>query len=446
DALHPVLRENYSHSGAMHILAVSGLHVGVIYLILSFLLSFLNGNKKLKILKAILIIILLWVYAFLTGLSPSVVRATVMFSFVAFGTCFERKSQIYNTISVSAFLMLLFNPNYLFEVGFQLSYCAVICIVYFQPKIAKWFQPKNKIFRWSWDLLAVSLAAQIGTAPIALYYFHQFANYFLLTNMIAIPVATLIIYFAVALLIVAPVPFISTFLAFILKWLLRFLNFSIETIDNLPHSISILSFDFWQLVLIIGAILFFALYFENKKFIPLFGALCLVLSVLVIRVVHEFNVLTSTKMVVYADNKNTHIEFLDGNKHSLFTTDSSTVELVAENFWIHNNLQMPIYLVENKYFLDGFFEFHKHKIYIMTQDFLKKKTTSTPLKIDYLIIGKGLKPKIDQVLECVQPRKIIVDKSVSKWYTDNIKQACAVRRIGFYSVRDNGAYILNFTD
>jgi competence protein ComEC len=170
DALHPELRQNYTTSGGMHILAVSGLHVGIIFMVLSFLLKSFHRTPRRKYVKALLIVLLLWTYAFVTGLPPSVVRATLMFSLIAIGASLERKPQIYNTISFAAFIMLLVNPNYLYDVGFQLSFSAVVSIVYFQPMISKWFVIENKMLRWAWELTAVSLAAQIGTAAFSLFY------------------------------------------------------------------------------------------------------------------------------------------------------------------------------------------------------------------------------------------------------------------------------------
>ena len=171
DALQPDLRASYSATGAMHILSVSGMHVGVVYVVMAFLLSFLNKNQRQKVIKTIFISLFLWGYAFLSGLSPAVVRATLMFSFVAIATCFERKSQIYNTIFMSAFFMLLYNPNFLFDVGFQLSYSAVLSIIFFQPIIGRLYIANNKYSKAVWDLFSVSLAAQLGTMPFTLYYF-----------------------------------------------------------------------------------------------------------------------------------------------------------------------------------------------------------------------------------------------------------------------------------
>ena len=140
-----------------------------------------------------------------------------MFSLVAFADIFNRKSSIYNTIFFSAFVLLLINPSFLLDVGFQLSYCAVIAIVYFQPKLSNLWHPENKALKWCWDLTCVSIVAQIGTAPFAMYYFHQFPNYFLLSNFIVIPAASIIIYLAITLFLTSFVPYIGAFIAFILN-------------------------------------------------------------------------------------------------------------------------------------------------------------------------------------------------------------------------------------
>jgi competence protein ComEC len=251
DALQPDLRASYSATGAMHILSVSGLHVGIVYVVIAFLLGFLDKSVRKKILKAVLIVSFLWIYAFITGLSPSVVRSTLMFTFVAVGAALERKTHIYNTVFMSAFFMLLVNPDFLFDVGFQLSYAAVLSIVFFQRPFSNLLPVNNKLLRWLRDLLTVSVAAQLGTMPFTLYYFHQFPNYFLLTNLVAIPLSTIVIYLAMLLLLVSFVPYLSVGVAFLLKGSLWLLNYLIVWIENLPHALTMISFDFNQQVLII---------------------------------------------------------------------------------------------------------------------------------------------------------------------------------------------------
>ncbi|MDP4240163.1 MAG: ComEC/Rec2 family competence protein, partial [Bacteroidota bacterium] len=196
DALQPDIRASYSATGVVHILSVSGMHVGIVYVVMAFLLGFLDKTQGQKVVRALFIVLFLWGYAFLTGMSPPVIRAALMFTFVALATCFGRKSNIYNTIFMSMLFMLLVNPLYLFDVGFQLSYAAVLSIIFFKPIVDKIYSPTTKITRFCWAMFSVSLAAQLGTTPFTLYYFQQFPNYFLITNFIAIPLSTVVIYLA----------------------------------------------------------------------------------------------------------------------------------------------------------------------------------------------------------------------------------------------------------
>ena len=446
DALQPDLRASYSATGAMHILSVSGMHVGVVYVVMAFLLSFLNKNQRQKVIKTIFISLFLWGYAFLSGLSPAVVRATLMFSFVAIATCFERKSQIYNTIFMSAFFMLLYNPNFLFDVGFQLSYSAVLSIIFFQPIIGKLYIANNKYSKAVWDLFSVSLAAQLGTMPFTLYYFQQFPNYFLLTNFVAIPLSTIVIYLAMALLMTSFVPYLSAVVAFLLKWSLWLLNFLIVWVQNLPYSLSHISLDIRQTIVVFLAIFCFSAYFFYKKFSALVVGLSAVLLACMFNLQTNYQTMTSKRMIVFAGQKNTHVNFIDRNRNYVFTTDSVEMERIAKAFWQNQKLEKPHYIHQNEWFSDGVSGFEGSRILILSNDFLRKQTFSKPLKLDYLIIGRGLKPKIEQVLECLHPRKIIVDKTISDWYRQSIKKACQTRNIAFYSVAEEGAYVLNFTD
>lgn len=446
DALHPELRQNYTTSGGMHILAVSGLHVGVIYLVLNFLIQFFDRKHKFKLLKSIVIIILLWLYALITGLPPSVIRSTLMFSLVALGTGLERKSQIFNTISMAAFIMLIINPDFLYDVGFELSFSAVIAIVYFQPKIAKWLVFKNKILRWAWDLTAVSLAAQVGTAALSIYYFHQFPNYFLITNFIAIPFATFIIYTAVALYICSPIPYVSTFIAFILNKMLLILNISIGSIHHIPFSLTKTPINGLQLLITISTIILISFYLHNKRFKPLITGLCLILVFCCINIFIEYKSLNTKKVIVFSDNRNTHINFQNNKKNYVFTTDSVSLHKVIDNYIIQNKLSSPQKITECQFYNDGFAVFHNKRFMIITDNQLKGKTTGKKLFVDYLIIGNKIKPAISGILDCISPKKIIVDKSISEWYTNKIKIMCRQKNIAFYSVAESGAFVLEMKD
>ena len=196
------LMKAYSSAGAMHVLAVSGLHVGIIYLMLAKALFFLQGKAWRRGLKLLLLIVFLWGYALLTGLSASVVRAATMFSFVAVGQLFNRHTSIYNTIVVSAFFLLLIKPTYLFEVGFQLSYAAVFGIVWLQPRMERLLPAlPTRLLRGLWAITTVSIAAQLATFPLGLYYFHQFPALFLISNILVIPLVSILMYYGIGLLV-----------------------------------------------------------------------------------------------------------------------------------------------------------------------------------------------------------------------------------------------------
>jgi len=446
DALQPDIRASYSATGVVHILSVSGMHVGIIYVVLAFLLGFMDKTQRLKTLKALFIMLFLWAYAFLSGMSAPVIRATLMFSFVAIATCFERKSQIYNTIFMSMLAMLLVSPAYLYDVGFQLSYAAVLSIIFFKPIIDKIYQPATKITRFTRTMFSVSLAAQIGTAPFTLYYFQQFPNYFIITNFIAIPLSSLIIYLAMGMLFASFVPYLSTFTGFLLNGSVWLLNYVIVSIQNLPHSVSHISLDIRQSMLLFLAIMCLSGYYFNKRFTSLFVGLTSLLLAILFDLMVNYQTLTSNRMIVYAGQKNTHVSFIQRNRNYVFTTDSLELKRIANPFWRNQKLENPRYLHLNNWFNDGFVSYEGSKILMLTQDVLKKKTTFSPIELDYLIIGNRLKPKIEQILECIHPQKVIVDNSISKWYTENIRQICKNRKIGFYSVAEQGAYILNFKD
>jgi competence protein ComEC len=183
------LRQSFSNIGAGHILAVSGLHFNLIFGIAYFLLSFIGMSKRGRIIKQLILLPVIWGFAFITGLSPSVIRAASMLSLWGIGNAFFYRAFSLNTLAVAAFFMLLHNPLYLFDIGFQLSFLAVLSILLINPLLINLYASENKIIQYLWELVAVSFSAQIGILPLSLYYFHQFPVLFLVTNTVLIPLA-----------------------------------------------------------------------------------------------------------------------------------------------------------------------------------------------------------------------------------------------------------------
>ena len=223
-------KDIYSITGASHVLALSGLHLSIIYAILS-LLTFRRRNWAIG---QIMILLAIWAFAFMVGMAPSVVRSATMLSIYSFISMLRRDSFSINTLAFTAFIMLLCNPLDLFDVGFQMSFMAVLSILVFYPLINGIWNTDNRALKWIWQLSVVSIAAQIGTAPLICYYFGRISCYFLLTNILVIPVATVVLYCGVMLFICSAIPSVASFIASILVFSVSCMNIGLSWIAELP--------------------------------------------------------------------------------------------------------------------------------------------------------------------------------------------------------------------
>lgn len=267
-------KQYFSVSGASHLLAVSGLHVGIIYMAIGLLLSPIKRLKKGLHIDQLLVVLLLWGYAFLCGLPPSIVRAVTMFSVGALGVITGQKSQSINNVCFTAFIMLVYHPNYLFDMGFQLSFSAVTGILLYVERLKtnqkehfeqvdKGKGPFHFVLKWIKEMGCISVVAQVSTLPLILYYFGSFPTYFLLTNLVIIPLGTLLVYACLLLFMVSPLG-IGNWLELPIHWLANGMHFLTQTISQLPGSqISNLYIALPQ-VFVLYALLFFIYRFTQK--------------------------------------------------------------------------------------------------------------------------------------------------------------------------------------
>ncbi len=450
DFLSDDIAESYSSSGAMHILAVSGLHVGIIYLILNSLLFFMNKKRFLRILKACLLISFIWFFAFITGLSPSVRRASLMLTLIIIGQVSGRHPSIYNSIAASAFLILLVNPLIILHVGFQLSYAAVIAIVYFQPLFYRIFEINNWLLDKIWALTSVSIAAQIGTFPISIYYFHKFPVYFFLSNLVVIPAAYLIISLAIALLLFNPVGFLSNFFALLLKYILVALNYATRSIENLPFSsIKNISFSLTESIILYLVVLVWIIYFINyKRKFTIFTSLILLLIFFTSRAYRKIEAMKQNELVVFNSGSNSLIT-VKLNKKLFILTDSSFTQ--SKNYkYIINNYQTNRFIdhvhflnPENDFFLkNNYLKIGKKRIVLLNNQHFTDKKSKEKLKANLLIISKGFNANIRQIIDLFEFDELILDASLSSWRANAIMRDCAAMNIAPYSVGEQGAYVL----
>lgn len=236
DALTDDLRELYSTAGASHILALSGLHIGIIFIFLNFLFPRRMNRPSIRWLKEILIIAIMWIYTYIVGAPYSITRALIMFTMLAICRSFERENSSVNALSVAALVIVVLDPFSVYEVGFQLSFSAVLFILLLQPIIVSWVQPKNTILRYIWEIVSVSLAAQIGTLPLSLYYFSHFSTYFLLTNILVIPLMFVVLILALMLFATSFITPIRQLVVYLLTKLVGLINGGLQYIVELPYS------------------------------------------------------------------------------------------------------------------------------------------------------------------------------------------------------------------
>lgn len=271
-ALDQTVKDTYSHSGASHVLAVSGLHVGILYFLLSLLIPIVRRPKWLSWIREFIILLLLWCYACMIGLPFSITRSLIMFTFLSVTRILERDSNSINTLCFAALVILLANPQALFDSGLQLSFAAVFSILYFQPKIAILWTPKNVIVKYFYDIITVSIAAQIGTAPFIAYYFGGISILFLLTNIVVIPLVYLSLMAVMVTWIFKSIPWIllcgtvADATAHIAGWLLHIVNSTLEWISGIEWNYVEIGINRFSTVIMLYCMLFgICVWLWNKK-------------------------------------------------------------------------------------------------------------------------------------------------------------------------------------
>ena len=424
NTMDPRLRSGFSKAGAMHILCVSGLHVGVIFLILDQLLRFLNKRKNGPKIKAVVLILMIWFYAALTGLEPSVLRASTMISFVIIGRTIRRPTSVYNSLSASAFLLLIINPLIITQIGFQLSYMAVLAIVSFQPLLYKLWLPRNKFPDYVWSIVTVSIAAQIGTFPLAIYYFHIFPVYFLITNLIVIPLSSFIIYSGFLFFItsfIEPLAFIFGKILYAILW---FLKKSIFIIKSLPFaSLNFLDLAPSQVIIIYLVFLMIFIWFTMANRKALMTAFSLIFIFSLISLGKNYQYAQQRELVFYNAGRGLAIEAVNNNEHVVLmdTTVKKDKQFISYNmkeYWVSKGLKKPEIFVMNKTsdlkrnylaFQDGALWWNERMIYI-----LDEADNALKYPVSYLVVHhhKAL-PK--QVKTKSHPQKIMLTGKIPPW-------------------------------
>lgn len=462
ESLRTELKQGYINSGAIHILAVSGLHVGIIYVLFNYLLSFLNKNIYRKIIKALILISVLWFYAIISGLSPSVIRASVMFSIIIVGKSFNRTLNIYNTIAASAFIILLLNPFAITQVSFQLSYLAVLGIVYIHKRLYNSIHSKYWIPDKIWMFISISIAAQLATFPLTIYYFHQFPNYFLITNIVIIPLATVILCITIAFFTFSFIPAIATALGIILSFTVKILNNIIFFVSELPYSQTHnIYINTGEVILLFIVIISLLVFFHYKRISWIYLSLTCISVLIISNIINKNISVKNDEILVYSIKNSTAINFL-GNDYNILLTDSSLfldkkkLDYHLKNYWIHKGIPDPdIYNINNSNndenlnkvlgerstfnIMNNIFVCKgKAKIGIINNKNLEKYNCSNKLKLDYLIITSNIIPNFNKLNKILSYDNIILDSSFSFWEINKIRKNISDTSINLYNTNNQG--------
>lgn len=429
---------DYRNAGAIHILAISGLHIGILLLILNWVMKPIERLKHGKLLKAAILVSILWSFAIIAGLSASITRAVAMFSIITIATNLKRPTNILNTLAISIFIILLLKPLYIFDVGFQLSYMAVFAIVTIDPMLYKLWQPKNKITDKFWHTITVSIAAQLGIAPLLLFYFHQFAGLFLVSSLI-IPLLFYILGFGIIVILGAYLNILPQFVA-------NFFGYTISAMNTVMRFISEqeafifndIPFNIWLLLASYFLIISLVTAFKHRNYNSLKWILFAVISFQCAFMYTKHNK-TSNEFIVFHKNRFSMIGNLKKDTLSLAHNLDSIVFLKSstiKNYTVGNFVQTvkPVNL-ESVYLL-------KNKTLLVVDSLNAYKVKS--FKPDYILLQQSPKINLNRLIDSLKPKQIIADGSNYKTYTAQWKSICRKRKLPFHDTHEKGAFILKY--
>jgi len=453
------IQQAYASAGVIHVLAVSGLHVGILYLVLEWLLFFMRRKKQWRRMQSLLIVLVIWLFAFVTGLSGSVVRAAMMFSLIAMGKNWNLSANPFNVIASSALIILIWNPLLIMDVGFQLSYAAVISISAFVPYMNWWMTRETKFGDSLWKTTSMSVSAQLGTLPFTTFYFHQFPTLFLIANIIVIPVSGVLLIGGIALALLQWWVPVAKVLAFVIEKVEWLMNEFIVRLSNISFSvIRIGNVEWWQAVMMLLVIILSAQYFLKKEKVYFFLSAIILCLLTISATFQNFSNMQKREIIVYAFPKSSFLEFRDGNESTLFADSSFIADpwhskyvqqhdqwrgiySVNEIFWSHEESSSGS-LSSLQFTKEKYFQFQNFRMVCVSAPLVKQRPV-TKLRIDAILISQNPKLNLVQLLEFYDCPLIIFDGSDKSYRIQKWKKEAEALHVTCYDVMKEGAWMVS---
>ncbi|NHF61520.1 DUF4131 domain-containing protein [Flavobacteriaceae bacterium TP-CH-4] len=425
---------DYKNAGAIHILAVSGLHIGILLLLLEFLFRPLERLPKGKTIKLILLVLLLWAFAFLAGLSASVIRAVTMFSFVAYALYLNRPGNTFNILALSMFFILLaIDPKLLFQVGFQMSYTAVFAIIWIYPLLQKLWLPKNKLLRKVWQLLSVSIAAQLGVLPISLFYFHQFPGLFFISNLLIVPFLGVILGIGILTIVLSLLQLLPKFLVTSYNALIGWMNWVIAWVARQEAFIfKNISFDMVQLLFAYIAIIGMLSFWSKATFKRAVLFLTAVIAFQLWLFYTGYQSWEKDSFLVAHQTRNTLLLHRTGPQLTIMTKDSSRSVRIVNDYLVAERVTSIQYRsIRNS------LRWKNEKVLLVDSLGIYPSTQTT---VDYVIMTGSPKLNFERLIDSLEPKNIIADGSNYRSDINRWRATCEKRKLPFHYTGEKGAY------
>lgn len=430
---------NYTNAGVIHILAISGLHIGIILLILSIALKPLEQFKHGKHIKTILLVAILWSFAIIAGLSASVTRAVTMFSIVTIAMNLKRPTSIYNTLAISMFILLLIKPMFLFDVGFQLSYLAVYSIVIIDPLMQNLWKPKNKIVNFYWHTFTVTISAQIGVMPLSLYYFHQLPGLFFISNLVIVPTLGIVLGLGILVFLLALLNILPFFVAKAYGYMISTMNQFVSWVSQ-QEQFLLKDIAFNLLYLFVSYFFIFALiHVWKQKYQKNYCLLYIVVLAIQCAFLYTKYNSRNNQFVIFHKSKFSLVGNVISNKIHVYS-DYDSLELsndrIIKDFGVDNHILpipnqtiKPVYLLKNTT--------------LLVVDSLGIYNIKS-FRPDYVLLRQSPQINLDRLIDSIQPKYIIADGSNYKSYVEHWEAICLKRKLPFHQTSKKGAFIIDY--
>lgn len=439
--------QSFANAGIVHIIAISGMHIMMIYYSLLYLFSLIPFFKKRKRLQYVVVLAIIWMFTCITGLPASITRAACMVTCITLGTLMNKRMSSFNNIAVSAFILLCIKPMWLFDIGFQLSYAAVLGIMICYKPLANFFYMKNYLANKVSQLCALNIAAQVFTLPLCLFYFHQFPVLFLLTNLIAIPLSTLLLYLTILLLLLSPISFLSKGLVYIIERLSTLFTEIILHLSNLQFAlVDRIYFDFLMMILLFAFIISLLIWLTHRFSIAFFLTSFCLLFLLLTMNFHQFASIHQSKLIIFENSQEGGMSIIHGKKaHFNFPFGlkniNKTTQYLIKPLLTHFHIKHADLIDSTEQQVLSSYQLSHEKVVYLHQS---NANPITKIKCDKLICSKGVKPDSIWFQQNMETHHIILDASVPKWKEKQWQTLCKQLHCALHIVNVSGAFVYNY--